>query len=91
MVAVVDNAAVAEGILACEVAANFGLLAPGGTPPAIVLRLNAEVVAALKRPEVRQNFLAAGVEPIGSTPEEFVAVIKAEMATAGKVMKKVTD
>jgi hypothetical protein len=40
---------------------------------------------------VRQNFLAAGVEPVGSTPEEFVAVIRQEMATAGRVMKKVTD
>jgi tripartite-type tricarboxylate transporter receptor subunit TctC len=49
------------------------------------------VVAALKRPEVRQNFLSAGVEPIGSTPEEFVAVIKAEMATAGKVMSKAKE
>ncbi|HEX4325352.1 MAG TPA: tripartite tricarboxylate transporter substrate-binding protein [Burkholderiales bacterium] len=87
-----DVPTVAEsGVPGFEVAANFGLLAPGGTPPAIVQRLNAEVVAALKRPEVRQNFLAAGVEPIGSTPEEFVAVIKAEMATAGKVMKKVND
>jgi len=76
------------GVPGFETAANFGLLAPGGTPPAIIKRLNAEVVAALKRADVRQNFLSAGVEPIGSTPEEFIAVIKAEMATAGKVMRK---
>lgn len=84
-----DVPTIAEsGVPGYETAANFGLLAPGGTPPAIIKRLNAEVVAALKRPEVRQNFLSAGVEPIGSTPEEFVAVIKAEIATAGRVMKK---
>ncbi|HEY4373778.1 MAG TPA: tripartite tricarboxylate transporter substrate binding protein [Burkholderiales bacterium] len=84
-----DVPTVAEsGVPGYEVAANFGLLAPGGVPPAIIKRLNAEVVAALKRPEVRQTFLKSGVEPIGSTPEEFTAVIKAEMATAGKVMKK---
>jgi tripartite-type tricarboxylate transporter receptor subunit TctC len=77
-----------SGVPGFETAANFGLLAPGGTPPAIIQRINAEVVAALKRPEVRRNFLAAGVEPIGSSPEEFAAVIKSEMATAGKVMRK---
>ncbi|MDB5806093.1 MAG: Tricarboxylate transport protein TctC [Betaproteobacteria bacterium] len=84
-----DVPTIAEsGVPGFETAANFGLLAPGGTPPAIVKRLNAEVVAALKRPDVRQNFLSAGVEPIGSTPEEFIAVIRKEMETAGKVMRR---
>jgi len=65
----------------------YGLLAPRGTPRAIVLRLNTEVVALLKRPDVRERLLADGAEPIGNTPEEFGAFIKAEIERWAKVIR----
>jgi tripartite-type tricarboxylate transporter receptor subunit TctC len=51
----------------------FGLFAPAGTAPEVVARLNAEVRAALKDPELLERFDAVGAEPVGSTPAEFVA------------------
>jgi len=65
----------------------YGLLAPRGTPRAIVLRLNTEVVALLKRPDVRERLLADGAEPIGNTPGEFGAFIKAEIERWAKVIR----
>jgi tripartite-type tricarboxylate transporter receptor subunit TctC len=52
-----------------------GLLAPAKTSPAIIAKLNRETVALLKSAEVRDRLLAVGVEPVGSTPEEFRAYI----------------
>ncbi len=65
----------------------YGLLAPRGTPRAIVLRLNNEVVALLKRSDVRERLLADGAEPVGNTPEEFGAFIKAEIERWAKVIR----
>jgi len=57
----------------------LGLVAPAGTPKEIVARLNAAAVKALRSPEVRENFLAKGVEPVGSSPEEYAAFIESEI------------
>ena len=51
-----------------------GLLAPTGTPPEIVARLNAAVPKVFVRPEVKERFATLGVSPLGSTPEEFADV-----------------
>jgi tripartite-type tricarboxylate transporter receptor subunit TctC len=66
----------------------FGMFAPPQTPAAIVSRVNQEVVRALKQPDVRDGFLNSGFEIIGSTPEEFTATIKSEMAKWAKVFKE---
>ena len=65
----------------------YGLLAPAGTPPAIVERIQAEVAAALKTPEVRERLSADGAEPVGNTPAEFAAVIREELDKWAKVAK----
>jgi len=52
-----------------------------------VLRLNNEVVALLKRSDVRERLLADGAEPVGNTPEEFGAFIKAEIERWAKVIR----
>ena len=57
----------------------YGLLAPAGTPQPIVARLNAEALRALKTDEMRERLAVDGAEPQGSTPEEFGALIKAEL------------
>ena len=57
----------------------LGLVAPAGTPKEVVARLSEEVAKILHAPEVRERFIAQGVEPVGSTPEQFAAFIEAEM------------
>ena len=56
-----------------------GLLAPAGVPPAIVDRLNREVVAVLNTPEIRQRFNTQGVEAATGTPAEFQSLIDSEL------------
>jgi tripartite-type tricarboxylate transporter receptor subunit TctC len=69
-----------SGLAGYEAGSWYGILAPAGTPRAIVERLHAEIVAAVKAPEVSQRLAAEGAEVIGSTPEEFAAHIQAELA-----------
>ena len=56
-----------------------GLLAPAGTPPAIIRKLQTEVARIVKLPDVRDRMLQLGIEPEGSTPEEFARVIATEI------------
>jgi tripartite-type tricarboxylate transporter receptor subunit TctC len=56
------------------------MLAPAGTSPAIVKKITTEVQRIIREPEVRTMLIARGVEPAGSTPEEFAALIRAELA-----------
>ena len=65
----------------------FGVVMPAGTPAAIVGRMNAELVAALKRVEIRDRVLAAGAEPSPSTPAEFGALIRSEIDKWAEVVK----
>jgi tripartite-type tricarboxylate transporter receptor subunit TctC len=65
----------------------FGLLAPAGTPPAIVSRLHTEVVKALGTPEMKERLRLDGADPVGSTPEAFAAMIKSEMEGWARVAK----
>ena len=55
-----------------------GLLAPAKTPPAVIARVNRDLVALLKAPEVRERMLGQGAEPVGGTPDEFRAYIARE-------------
>jgi tripartite-type tricarboxylate transporter receptor subunit TctC len=70
-----------------DIALWTGLLVPAGTPPAIIRRLNEELVKALKQPEVRDRIVALGIDPVGSTPEEFTRVIAADIAKWTAVAK----
>ena len=65
----------------------FGMFAPAGTPKAIVDRVQAEVLAALKAPDLLERFAAAGAEAVGSTPEQFVERIKSDAAKWAQVIK----
>ena len=77
----------ASGLPGYEAISPIALFAPAGTPAAVVARLNQEVVRALNKPEPKQRFLLAGVEMVGSTPEQLVAKIKSEVDRMGKVIK----
>jgi tripartite-type tricarboxylate transporter receptor subunit TctC len=82
-----DLPTIAETLPGYEVTNWFGLVAPAGTPRDLVNRWQAEVVKALKVPEVRDKLVQQGADPVGSTPEEFAAFIKAETAKWAKVIK----
>lgn len=76
------------GMPGFDVATGFGLFAPSKTPRAIINKLNAEVVKALKLPEVSNRLAGQGAEPVGSTPEEYDAFVKKEIAKWQKVCKE---
>jgi tripartite-type tricarboxylate transporter receptor subunit TctC len=65
----------------------FGLLVPAGTPAPIVARLNAETVKVLGRAEVKSTLAAQGLEVAPSTPEQFAAHIKSEIARFTRIAK----
>jgi tripartite-type tricarboxylate transporter receptor subunit TctC len=65
----------------------FGLVAPKGTPPAIVEKINAEVNKVLKSTDVREKFAAEGGGALGGSSQEFAALLKADYAKWGKVVK----
>ena len=61
---------------------------PAGTLKAIVTKLNAEINAALKLPDVRAKLETAGIEIQGGTPQDYAALIKSDLAKWGKVIKE---
>jgi tripartite-type tricarboxylate transporter receptor subunit TctC len=65
----------------------LGVLAPAGTPREIIELLHREIAQIVARPDVRERLDAIGFVPVGNTPAEFAAVIKAETARWGKVIK----
>ena len=68
-------------------APEIGMLAPAGTPPAIVQRLSAEVRKAVTFPEVAQRFQSLGIDPVGSSPQEYAASIRNDYERYGRVVK----
>ena len=66
----------------------YGLLAPAGTPPAIVTRLASEVTRIVRAPEMREKLAAAGAEPGGGTPEHYAAVIRADTVLWTRVIRE---
>jgi tripartite-type tricarboxylate transporter receptor subunit TctC len=82
-----DIPAVAETVPGFELNSWYGLMAPAGTPKAIVNRLQQEVAAAMKKPDVAEWMKTAGLDPVGSTPEEHAAYIRAEIVKWAKAIK----
>jgi tripartite-type tricarboxylate transporter receptor subunit TctC len=64
------------------------LLAPAATPREIVGKLSAETAKLLRTPEMREKFAGLGVEPVGNTPEEAAAFLKAEIEKSGKIVRE---
>jgi tripartite-type tricarboxylate transporter receptor subunit TctC len=66
----------------------FGMMVPAGTPPPVVQKLNQEFVKAVRSPDIEKSLTERGLDVVTSTPEQFAAVIKADTATLGKVVKE---
>lgn len=82
-----DLPAIAETVPGYEVVNWFGILAPAGTSPAIVARLNKVFNEALASPQLRQQLASQGADATGGTPAEFAKVIRADFAKWAKVVK----
>ncbi|MCX7249400.1 MAG: tripartite tricarboxylate transporter substrate binding protein [Burkholderiales bacterium] len=80
----IEEAAKLKGF---EASSWFGLLAPAGTPPEVVLRLQQETAKALSLPSIKEKLLAQGAIPSGNTPQEFAALIDAEIKKWAPVVK----
>ncbi|MBI3915990.1 MAG: hypothetical protein HY322_03155 [Betaproteobacteria bacterium] len=75
------------GLPGYEVSGWYGILAPAGTPRAAIDALNQAVRAALSKPELKSKLLAAGVETVDTTPEQFRQFLLAEINKWGKVVR----
>jgi len=82
-----DLPTVASSLPGYESTSVWGMLAPSGTPSAIVNRLNREFLKVLQKPEMIERFFAAGLDTEGSTPQAFAAVIKTDSARWAKLIK----
>ena len=76
------------GLPGFEVTSWNGIVAPAGTSKEIVMRLNQEVVKALKMPEVSEKLSGIGADPVGGTPEQFGAFIQVEIKKWAKVIQE---
>jgi tripartite-type tricarboxylate transporter receptor subunit TctC len=84
-----DVPAIAEaGVPGFEVSTWYGLLAPAATPRAVIERINAELVRILALPEVRERLAAEAFELPSDTPEQFAALIKAELVKWARVVRE---
>ena len=83
-----DVPTVAEaGVPGYELSPWYGLLAPAGTPSAVVARLAAEATKIVREPAMREQLVAQGAEPAGGTPEEFARTLRSDAALWKKVVK----
>jgi tripartite-type tricarboxylate transporter receptor subunit TctC len=77
-----------QGLPGYESVFRAGLFAPTGTPQAVIAQLNRETARLLQRAEIKEKLLGMGMESVGSTPDEFAAAIRSEVAIMGKVIKE---
>jgi tripartite-type tricarboxylate transporter receptor subunit TctC len=66
----------------------YGMMFPGGTPRAIVMKTHDEINKLLKSPALAERYAAGGIEPMSSTPEEFAALIRNELPRWHEVVRK---
>ncbi len=77
-----------SGLAGFDVSSWAGLMAPAGTPKPILNRLHAAAVKALASADVRERLAGEGAEPVGSTPEQFAAFVKTELAKRALAIKQ---
>ena len=82
-----DVPTVAETLKGFQVDTWWGLVAPAATPKDVIAKLNQAFVAALNSPEAKSRFATLMADPVPTTPEEFGALMNAERAKYGPVVK----
>ena len=76
-----------SGLTGFDVTSWYSIVAPAGTPPEIVARLQTEIAKALREADVREKLAAQGAEPIGNSPAEFAVMIRTETAKWSQIVK----
>jgi tripartite-type tricarboxylate transporter receptor subunit TctC len=82
-----DVPPIADFIPGYDFAPRVGLYARTGTPPELLAKIAAECIAIAKEPEIAKQFAAAGIEPAGAGPEEFLAALKRESEHIAQTVK----
>ncbi|HKA43502.1 MAG TPA: tripartite tricarboxylate transporter substrate binding protein [Burkholderiales bacterium] len=83
-----DLPTIAEaGVAGYDATTWYGALVPAGTPRTVVEKLNLEIAKLMQTPDMRERLLAQGAEPRSSTPEEFAAYLKAEIAKYARLAR----
>ena len=77
-----------SGVPGYDASGWFAILAPAGTPPAIIARLNTEIIQVLRQPDLRTQFAGVGLEPLTSTPEQLAQFIQTETVKWTQVIKE---
>ena len=75
------------GLPGYDASGTYGIFAPAKTPPALVSRLYQDISGVLKKPDIKEKFSNAGMETVGGTPEQLTALMRAEIASMGKVIR----
>ena len=78
---------IAEQVPGFSALSFIGVIAPAGLPRELARRIAADIASAVRSPEMAARMAALGLEPVGSTPDEYNAVIKAEIDKWAKVIK----
>ena len=78
---------VAETLPGFEAVSWGGVMVPAGTPQPIINRLNTEILNILKMPDIAEKLNGLGAEIVGSSPQQFDAYVKSEIAKWGKVAR----
>ena len=76
-----------SGVPGFEASTAFGVLAPVNTPAAVVHRLSQEIMRILRNTEVKDRLAAQGLEAVGSTPQQYDAHLRAELAKYARIVK----
>jgi tripartite-type tricarboxylate transporter receptor subunit TctC len=82
-----DLPTIGETVQGYDVVSWYGIFAPARTPQPIISRLHQELAAMTKRPQIIERLVALGIEPEGSSPQEFAQQVKIEIAKWGRVVK----
>ena len=85
----VPTIAEAVGLAGFEAVSWYALVGPAGMPASIVNKIQADVARVLQLPDIREKLLALGADPVGSTPEQLLAAMRADFERYGSVIRKV--
>ena len=83
-----DLPAIAETVPGYEVVNWFGIIAPAGTPAAIITRVNDELNKSLNTPQIKDSLRAQGADATGGSADEFTRIIRADFAKWAKVVRE---
>jgi tripartite-type tricarboxylate transporter receptor subunit TctC len=83
----VPTVAEVTGIKDYDYPPAIGVLAPAGTPKPVINKLSAAIAKAMKHPDVAARYVTLGIDPVGNTPEQYLAQTRVDIAKYAKAVK----